>query len=109
MDVQTRAKVGATSLAQYADRGSYQPRIGDFLVWSGWLSTSYGVVDGISSSGDVLHAIFEGLPVLLFTIAPDQRDRHRKDIKVSDIRESRPGSWAILQHDHQHNSQVWYV
>jgi len=99
----------AASLISYRSLGSYSPQLGDFVVWAGWFRTWYGVVDNIYESDGTVSIVLEGLPSLLFTLLPEEHAHTTRRIKLLDIKAAKPGNWAVMQHDVQHNTPVWYI
>lgn len=87
----------------------YTPDIGDFIIWSGWFTTWYGVIAAIGSTGRKLHVIFESLPMILFTLTDEEQQQASKEITVDTIIGARAGSMAVMKHDAQHNTTIWYV
>lgn len=87
-------------LAQYDTIQKYHPRIGDVIIKSGWVSTSYGIISGIDDSK--LRVIEAGLPMLLFTMDNDDKLENTKVYRLSKIKKSK-GEFAIIQNG------VWYV
>lgn len=97
-------------LARYMGIDVYGPQVGDFLIWSGWFRTWYGVVASVDVDNDVVDVIFEGLPILLFTLRPEEQRRETKQIRISDIIGGRrPGTWSAMQHDAKHNTPIWFI
>ena len=87
-------------LAQYKALTKYVPQVGDFVVWHGWFTHWYGVVNGLSDhTVTIIHA---GMPKLLFTMDPDEMTNNTQKIKIGKIRGSK-GSYSVLQNG------VWYV
>ncbi len=100
---QSRAKnveIGQ-DLAQYRDLALYIPKIGDFVVWHGWVTRWYGIVSFISS--DELTIIKENLPKLLFTMPGMHFKNNSKRISLTEIRVSRGGEYSILQ------GGIWFI
>lgn len=93
-------------LANYVSIRDWKPKYGDYIVWSKWFRTWYGLVVDINNG--TLSIIFEGLPVLLFTMDEDSQDENTRKIKLSDIKNARPGQWTALQRD-TNGTNVWYV
>ena len=89
------------SLAQYKPISKYVPQIGDFVVWHGWFTHHYGVINSVNDNSNVT-IIHAGMPRLLFTMDPDDMAKNTKKVKISVIRGSK-GPYAILQNG------VWYV
>lgn len=102
--------VESPPLARYIDIEYYGPQVGDFLVWSGWFRTWYGVVASVDAEEGVVHVIFSGLPLLLFIMPPNEQARETRKIKISDITNMRwRGAWAAMQHDAKHNTPIWFI
>lgn len=89
-------------LAQYRQLARYKPRLGDFIVWHGWLSHWYGVIGAFDQDEETLIIIYAGMPSLLFTMSPTEMRKNTKNVDLYKIRSSR-GSFAVLQ------GGVWYV
>ena len=58
---------------------------------------------------DEVHIIFAGVPFLLFTMSEQQQDAETKKIKLSELRDSKNGKYAILRHDPNANANIWYI
>ena len=95
----------ALNLAQYSGLSTWKPQLGDVVIQHGWFTHWFGVVNGID--GNSLSIIKAGLPVLLFTMDESTIVGSTTNLNVSSIKTSRPGKYAIIQHDGA--SQVWYI
>lgn len=100
-------EIAPPPLVQYCDIHTYTPKYGDYVIWSKWFTTWHGVV--IASDDDNVSVIFGGLPRLLFTMDPANFEKNTFKIPLGDLRDSVPGKWAIMRHDEQSNSNVWFV
>jgi len=87
-------------LAQYRSVAKYTPRVGDFVVWHGWITHYFGVISGASDS--IVEIVYAGMPNLLFTMRPQEMSQKRKTVDLYDIRNSK-GAYAIQQKD------IWYI
>ena len=96
-------------LAQYRPRSQYIPQYGDYIVWSRWFSCWHGIVKFYDNNIDEVHIIFAGVPFLLFTMSEQQQDAETKKIKLSELRDSKNGKYAILRHDPNANANIWYI
>ena len=96
-------------LAQYRPRSQYVPQYGDYVVWSKWFTCWHGVVKFFDDRSDELHIIFAGVPFLLFTMTEAEQEKDTTKIKLSELRGAKNGKFAILQHDHQANANIWYI
>lgn len=96
-------------LAQYRSIADYVPKYGDFVVWSGWFNTWVGVVVGFSDETNELSIIFHSMPYLLFTMEEDEMAKHTKNVKLTKIKRSLHGTFAIYNHDITRNIGVWFV
>lgn len=100
---------GDMTLATYMNISTYVPSIGDFIIWTGWFRTWYGIVSGVSSSGDVMSIIWEGIPMLLFTLTSQEQLAATKEVPVSKITSAINGTFSVLKYDAQHNATIWYI
>jgi hypothetical protein len=91
----------SVALAQYRSIHTYKPHLGDFVIWHGWLTHYYGVVNTIQD--DRISMITAGLPCLLFSYDDDESSRNTKHVSVNKIRRSKGGTFTVLQGD------IWYV
>lgn len=88
------------SLAEYRPISSYRPRVGDFVIWHGWFTHYYGIVNGIDEGR--IRIIKAGLPMLLFSMDQEDMDRNAITTSINKIKSSR-SSYAIQQ------AGIWYV
>lgn len=93
-------------LAQFMPVSNYNPRYGDFVVWSGWVRSWFGVVSNVSKNGQVT-VIFEGTPALLFTMTQQEMQQNSKVFDIGALRTKRCGSLVFNQH--HDGSSIWYV
>lgn len=92
----------SVELAKYANLNRYVPKIGDFVVWHGWMwGHWFGVVSEISGGNIVI--IRSGLPKLLFTTPESDRSKLTTKISIDKIRRSHGGEYTILQEG------VWFI
>ncbi len=94
-----------TALARYRPRSSYLPQIGDYLVWSGWITQWHGLVIGIDQRRNELRVLFAGVPYLLFNMPDEERDRNTRRLDLDEIKAATQGKYAILKIE----EGVWYV
>jgi len=102
-----RDRTDLPPLAHYRSLSEYSPQYGDFVIWSGWLTTWHGVV--ANNDGDDLYVIFSNIPYLLFTLEAHEQERETRKMKLSAIRGAAHGTFAVLQHDHTRNTNIWYL
>jgi len=93
--------VGSLELACWKDLIKYKPKVGDFIIWHGWMHRWYGVISEVN--GDVIIVIKENLPKLLFTMPPSDYQKNSVQLSVTKIKFSRGGEYHLLQNG------VWYV
>lgn len=95
-------------LAHFKQRNDYHPLIGDFIVWSGWITTWHGIIVGYDRETDDLICVFSGVPYLLMTLNPNDYDKETRRLKLTNIRNAGNGKFAILQKaDNQ--QPVWFI
>jgi hypothetical protein len=102
-------KINPPPLVQYRDIVNYTPRYSDYLVWSGWFTTWHGVVTNYDAEKEEVSAIFSGIPFVLFTLNDEEQQSETRIIKLSKICSASHGKWAVLQHDHANNTNIWYI
>lgn len=95
-----------TDLAFYKSLAEWAPRIGDNIVWHGWLQHWFGVVNGISPDGNV-SIIRAGIPLLLFSMSEPQMEKNTVHIHITELKTSTGGKYCAMQA--QGGSIVWYV
>lgn len=103
------AATNLPALAHYNDIAKYTPAYGDYVVWAGWITTWYGIVVNHDVESGEVSVIFSGLPYILFTLNEDEQEQETRKIKLSRIKSSRHGEWAVQQHDVTRNVNVWYI
>ena len=89
-------------LAKFKPLPTWVPKVGDTIIYHGWLwGRWYGVVNEVGvGTIDVIKA---GLPVLLFTMQPDEQDSHKASLNPSRVRSSRGGEYAVIQ------DGIWFI
>lgn len=95
-----------TDLAYYKSIGEWAPRVGDNIVWHGWLTHWFGVVSGIAPDGTV-SIIKAGLPVLLVTLTEPAMVQNTINVHLSEIRQGVGGKYSVVQA--HGNNLIWYV
>lgn len=90
------------TLAEYKQIATYRPKVGDFVVWHGWFTHWYGIVSGVEADSGRLKVVKAGMPILLFSMDPNDMDKNLEIITLNKIRRSR-GAYAVQQ------SGIWFV
>lgn len=90
------------SLAEYKSIQSYKPRIGDLIIWHGWFTHYYGIVNGLDNNK--IRIVRSGMPILLLTMNPEDMcdPKNTKMVSLAKIRSSK-GAFAVMQ------GGIWYV
>jgi len=102
-------EVDLPPLAQYLDRKKYSPQYGDYVVWSGWITTWHGVVTNFDPESNEISIVFSGVPYLLFNFTDEEQESETKKVKLSKIRTSSNGTFAIQRQNQNPPSAVWYI
>jgi hypothetical protein len=102
-------QVDLPPLAQYKSRKEYSPEYGDYVVWSGWITTWHGVVTNFDANAQELSLVWAGVPFLLFTMDEETQKRETKKLKLDDLRNAGNGKFAIQRLDKTHNVVIWYI
>jgi hypothetical protein len=102
-------KVEPPPLANYLSVVDYIPQYGDYVIWCKWFTTWHGTVTYFDVDKSEVSIIFEGTPFLLFTLDELKHEKYTRKIKLSKIRSSLKGSWAVLRHDTQRNVTIWHI
>lgn len=84
---------------------TYYPSIGDTLIWSGWLSTWYGILEETKQKENCVF-VFSALPILLVS---NDSSKYIKEIQLKDIRNSKNGKFAIFRNSAEHEKQIWFI
>jgi len=94
-------------LAVYKSVADYLPSYADFVIWSGWFRTWYGVVVDFDAEKQQVAISFEGTPRLLFTMHQDEISDGLLIFSLADIRKMKKGRWYIQKSDNGQNT--WYI
>jgi len=100
-------KIEPIALAVYLSIDKYSPRIGDFVIWKGWFSTWYGVVNGVNSQDGTISVVFEKTPRLMLTLTSDEMANSVYILKLVDIHRWSKGSIYVSQQTD--GRQIWYI
>lgn len=95
------------NLAHYKPINSWDPEIGDIVVWHGWIQHWFGIVAGVNPSEDKIYIVKSGLPLLLVGMSPPEIENNKTELSLSSILSSTGGKYAALQT--VNNTLVWYV
>jgi len=90
----------SVTLAEYKQIATYKPKVGDFVIWHGWFTHYYGIINGVD--GDKIRIVKAGLPILLLSMDPEEMDKNLEIVSLSKIKRSR-GSYAT------HQNGIWYI
>lgn len=90
-----------TELAKYNDIRNWKPKVGDILIWHGFFSHWFGVVNHFD--GSAVSVIKQGLPKLLFCLDESEYNSNTQSIAIGRIRSSRGGEFSIIQ------DGIWFV
>lgn len=96
-------------LAYHRPRALYIPIYGDFIIWSKWFTTWYGVVTNFDVNSNSVDVIFEGLPILLFTMSDEEQVKGTYTLNLSEIKNAKNGKYSVLQRDAQTREHIWYI
>jgi len=101
-------KLDLPPLALYQPLEQYRPVYGDYIVWSGLITTWHGVVTNYDEDAGELHVVFSGIPFLLFTMLEKQLEKETRKLKLVDIKNAPNGKFAIQQQK-QDQKAIWYI
>lgn len=96
-------------LIQYKDLRDYQPNYGDFIVWTGFVTTWCGVVTNYDKESRDIYVIFNGVPFVLFTLSPEEQANETRSLKLEYIKNAPKGKFAIQQRDQTNSATVWFI
>ena len=102
-------KIENPNLAQWTTLSDYTPTYGDYVVWSGWMTSWHGFVVAYDVKDSTVSIIFEGLPFLLLTASSDSYEKLTRKINLDKIKNATRGTWSIQRHDYTRNTNVWYI
>ena len=96
-------------LIQYKDLQTYIPAYGDFIIWTGIITTWCGIVTNYDKTSNSLSVIYNGVPFVLFTLSPEEQIKETQTVKLEDLKNAPKGKYAIQQRDHTNNTTIWYI
>ena len=108
-ELKYNSKTALPPLVQYKDIRNYTPAYGDFVIWSGLMTTWCGVVSNYNKESKSLSIIFSGVPFVLFTLMPSEQAKETKEMKLEDICNAPKGKFAIQQIDYTSTAAIWYI
>jgi len=94
------------NLAHYKPISTWKPRVGDIIMWHGWIQHWFGIVSGINRDG-TLTVVKSGLPLLLVTLSEAQVESSKFTVPLGEIHSSTGGTYAAVQVIQ--DTPVWYV
>lgn len=97
------------ALVQYTSISKYVPEYGDYIIWSGMLTTWHGIIVEYDIEKNQIVIIFEGTPYLLFTSDDKKMNKNSYRMDLSKIKGSVRGKFSIMKHVKEQNAVVWYV
>lgn len=101
------APIISVNLAQSNSITKWKPTLGDFVVWHGWFTHWFGVVNSINAEGTVT-ITKAGIPVLLFAMDELEQSKSKITVPISAITRSRGGKYAVMQ-ALPNTANIWYV
>lgn len=97
-----------SDLAYYRSISEYTPQSGDYVIWSGWITTWHGIVADFNTADNTVGIIWAGIPCLLFTMDSVEQKQETRYIPLLKLKQSVRGKFAILQYDKQKNN-IWFI
>jgi len=94
-------------LAVYRSIADYIPTYADFVIWTRWFRTWYGVVVDFDADKQQVAVAFENTPRLLFTMHEDEIRNSLVILSLPDIRKRKRGRWYVQKTND--NQNVWYI
>jgi hypothetical protein len=85
---------------------SYNPCIGDLIIWSGWLSVWYGFLKETKDKKSCI-CVFSALPILL--VSQDTTYKYIKELDLDYIRNSKNGRFAIFRNSSDLEKPILFV
>ncbi len=93
------------NLANYGSIVKWSPQLGDVIIYHGWLTHWFGIINGIE--GNTLHIVKAGMPLLLLTMDDIEIPKNSIKIGINKIKRSTGGKYAIFQTIA--NTSTWYI
>jgi hypothetical protein len=93
------------NLINYNSLAKWTPNLGDVVVYHGWLTHWFGVVNAID--GGTIHIVKAGIPLLLFTMDDIDMPKNTVKIGINKIKRSTGGKYSISQTIA--GSSMWYI
>jgi hypothetical protein len=94
-------------LAHYKSLRKWDPRVGDCVVWHGWLTHWFGVVSSVIREENKVEIVKKGIPALLFSMTPEEYKKNSTKVDIGEIKGSTGGRYATIRA--QGNNIVWFV
>jgi hypothetical protein len=102
-----QGQVVQVDLGHYAPIHKWMPRIGDIVIWHGWMTHWFGVINLIQPNGHV-SIIKSGMPATLFTMNQDEMQKSVVQVHYTKMQASRGGEWAVVQVSKE-GTPVWHI
>ena len=99
--------LSSVDLAHHSDIKKWVPQIGDIIVWHGWLQHYFGVVSNVIREENAVEVIKSGLPLLLFSLTPEEHNKNKIKIDIGTIKGSTGGKYATARA--ANNNITWFV
>lgn len=96
------------ALAQYKSLLNWTPEYGDFIIYSGWFSSSCGFIIDYDGESE-LSVIWSGVPYILLTLTPEEQKQAVKKISLTKIQSATTGTYAVQQSDKSTKEKVWFI
>ena len=95
-----------TDLAYYKPLLEWTPAVGDILIYHGWFTHWFGVVNQLNSDNtfDVIKA---GLPILLMTMNNTTMKKSTINVDLADVVASSGGKYSAIKCSQ--NTMIWFI
>lgn len=94
-------------LAHYTNIKKWDPQIGDFIIWHGWIQHYFGVISNVLHNENSVEVVKSGIPVLLFGMSQEEQDNNKIKVNIGEIKGSRGGKYATLRA--HGNNIIWFI